>query len=189
MPLRIFETRYLDMISRCLKTESPFGVLLIKNGAETGPADTYELGTLARIQDWYQGSDGLLGVTAIGEQRFRLLSAERQKDGLNVGEIELLDLDEPAELPADCRNMAQILAGVLGNLGKLYDDLDTQYEDAGWVAYRFAEILPVSVESKQRYLEIDDPLVRLREIETVLREIGSEQSRKSSSRPEDSERD
>ena len=70
-----------------------------------------------------------------------------------------------------------------------YDDLDTQYEDAGWVAYRFAEILPVSVESKQRYLEIDDPLVRLREIETVLREIGSEQSRKSSSRPEDSERD
>ncbi|MEM9207821.1 MAG: LON peptidase substrate-binding domain-containing protein, partial [Pseudomonadota bacterium] len=81
LPLRIFEARYLDMISNCLKTESPFGVLLIREGAETGPASTYEVGTLARITDWYQGSDGLLGVTAIGERRFRLLSAERQADG------------------------------------------------------------------------------------------------------------
>ena len=67
LPLRIFEPRYLDMISDCLKNDRPFGVLLIRSGSETGPATTYEVGTLARITDWYQGSDGLLGITAVGE--------------------------------------------------------------------------------------------------------------------------
>ena len=71
LPLRIFETRYLDMVSRCMKDDLPFGVLLIREGAEVGPAATCDVGTLARIVDWYQGSDGLLGVTAIGTERFR----------------------------------------------------------------------------------------------------------------------
>jgi Lon protease-like protein len=85
LPLRIFEARYLDMISRCLKTDTPFGVLLIRDGDETGAARTHTVGTLARIVDWYQGSDGLLGVTAAGEQRFRLLDVGIQPDGLNAG--------------------------------------------------------------------------------------------------------
>lgn len=177
LPLRIFEARYLDMISNCLKTESPFGVLLIREGAETGPASTYEVGTLARITDWYQGSDGLLGVTAIGERRFRLLSAERQADGLNTGDIELLDEAPPVELPSEYQPMSQILAGVLGNLGKLYESLDTNYEDAGWVSYRFAEILPISPDDKQVYLEIEDPIERLRRVREVLREVRGNDSK------------
>lgn len=175
LPLRIFEARYLDMISNCLKTESPFGVLLIREGGETGPAVTYDVGTMARITDWYQGSDGLLGVTAIGEQRFRLLSAERQSDGLNVGEVELLEEEPAVALPNEFQSMSQILAGVLGNLGKLYESLDSKYEDAGWVSYRFAEILPISPDDKQQYLEIEDPIERLRRVRDVLREVrGSE---------------
>lgn len=175
LPLRIFETRYLDMISRCLKSDAPFGVLLIRSGSETGAADTFDIGTLARIDDWYQGSDGLLGVTALGDRRFRLKSAHRQADGLNIGDVEVMEPDEPAALPEECRNMAQILAGVLGNLGKLYESLDKHYEDASWVAYRFAEILPVSPEEKQRYLEIEDPVTRLRDVEKALRRISNEQ--------------
>ncbi len=175
LPLRIFEARYLDMISNCLKTESPFGVLLIREGGETGPASTYDVGTLAHITDWYQGSDGLLGVTAIGERRFRLLSTERQSDGLNVGEVELLDEEPAVALPNEFQSMSQILAGVLGNLGKLYESLDSKYEDAGWVSYRFAEILPISPDDKQQYLEIEDPIERLRRVRDVLREVrGSE---------------
>jgi Lon protease-like protein len=72
LPLRIFESRYIDMVGQCMKNESPFGVLLIMEGQETGLATTHEVGTLANITDWYQGSDGLLGVTAVGGQRFRL---------------------------------------------------------------------------------------------------------------------
>ena len=93
LPLRIFEPRYIDMVSASMKSDTPFGVLLIKDGEEAGPATTYEVGTLAKITDFYQGSDGLLGVTALGGQRFRLISNERQHDGLNIGEVELIDAD------------------------------------------------------------------------------------------------
>lgn len=171
LPLRIFEPRYLDMISGCLKSDMPFGVLLIREGSETGPAKTYDVGTLARIADWYQGSDGLLGITAVGEKRFRLQATRRQQDGLNIGDVEIFDTEQAAVLPSEYQPMAQILAGVLGNLGRLYETLETNYEDASWVGYRFAEILPIAPEQKQSCLEIDDPIERLRIVREVLRDV------------------
>lgn len=168
LPLRIFEARYLDMISSCLKNNSPFGVLLIKTGGETGPATTYDVGTLARIVDWYQGSDGLLGVTAIGEQRFRLLSSTRLADGLNIGSIEIIPTAAARTLPDEYRPLANILSGVLEDLGRLYESLDRKFDDAGWVGYRFAEILPISPEQKQNCLEVDDPVRRLELMREVL---------------------
>jgi Lon protease-like protein len=159
------------MISSCMKNESPFGVLLIREGTETGPANTFETGTLARITDWYQGSDGLLGVTAIGERRFRLRSAERQADGLNVGDIELLGEEPVVDLPPQFEPMAEILKGVLDSLGKLYESLEKHYDDAGWLSFRFAEILPIPPEQKQVYLEIEDPVERLGRISLVLRQL------------------
>ena len=171
LPLRIFEPRYLDMISECLKSDAPFGVLLIKSGSETGPAKTYDVGTLARIIDWYQGSDGLLGVTAIGGQRFRLKSMQRQADGLNIGEIELLEPENQHLLPEEYKPLAGILAGVLDDLGRLYESLDRQYDDAGWVGYRFAEILPITPEQKQSCLEANDALQRLNLVREVLESV------------------
>ena len=171
LPLRIFEPRYLDMVSACLKTDCPFGVLLIREGSETGLATTYDVGTLARISDWYQGSDGLLGVTAIGEERFRLLHAELRDDGLNVGEIEKLPEQEGKTLPEEFKPLAHILEGVLDDLGRLYESLERRYDDAAWVGYRFAEILPISAEDKQACLETDDPLRRLRIVRKVINDV------------------
>lgn len=169
LPLRIFEPRYLEMISECLKNDTPFGVLLIREGGETGPATTYSIGTLARITDWYQGSDGLLGVTAIGEQRFRLLSSERLASGLNVGEIEILP-DEPSmPMPEEYRAMSEILEDVLDDLGRLYESLERRMDDAGWVTSRFVEILPIDLEEKQRCLEESDPANRLEVVQALLR--------------------
>lgn len=168
LPLRIFEARYLDMISACLKSDAPFGVLLIREGGETGPSTTYEVGTLARIVDWYQGSDGLLGVTAIGERRFRLISSFRQDDGLNIGEVEILDDEPPTPLPDEYREMASILAGVLDDLGRLYESLDRKMDDAGWVTSRFVEILPIELEQKQLCLEQSDPVARLQIVRDLL---------------------
>ena len=149
------------MISERMRSDAPFGVLLIMDGHEAGPSSTYEVGTLARITDWYQGSDGLLGVTAIGEQRFRLLSAERQANGLNIGEIDVLPDEEPMALPDEYKGMANILAGVLDDLGRLYESLERNYEDAGWVTHRFVEILPIDLEQKQKCLETNNPAERL----------------------------
>ena len=168
LPLRIFEPRYLDMVSKCLKDSSPFGVLLIKTGSEAGTATTYDIGTLARIIDWYQGSDGLLGITAVGEERFRLLASRRQPDGLAIGNIEIIPTETRRALPDEYRPLANILSGVLDDLGRLYETLDKKYDDAGWVGYRFAEILPISPEQKQSCLEADDPVRRLEMMREVL---------------------
>ena len=168
LPLRIFEARYIDMISERMRSDAPFGVLLIMDGHEAGPSSTYEVGTLARITDWYQGSDGLLGVTAMGEQRFRLLSAERQPDGLNIGKVEILPDEVPMALPEEYNGMANILAGVLDDLGRLYESLERHYEDAGWVTNRFVEILPIDPEQKQKCLEASDPAERLSLVNELL---------------------
>jgi Lon protease-like protein len=171
LPLRIFEARYVDMISRCMKNDESFGVLLIKSGLEsdaTEAAETYDVGTLAKITDWYQGSDGLLGVTALGGQRFRLVSSHRAPDGLNIGDVEMMPTESVCPLPDEFRPMANILSGVLEDLGRLYEDLDKKYDDAGWVGYRFAEILPITPEQKQECLETDDPVRRLKIMRDVL---------------------
>ena len=171
LPLRIFETRYIDMVKDCVRDDAPFGVLLIREGGETGAATTHTVGTLARIIDWYQGSDGLLGVTAVGERRFRLLSSERLASGLNVGEIEILP-DEPSmPLPAEYKAMSEILSSVLDELGRLYESLDRQLDDASWVTSRFVEILPIDLEQKQLCLEQSDPLDRLKIVHALLKVV------------------
>jgi uncharacterized protein len=171
LPLRVFEPRYLDMICESLKAERPFGVLLIRHGRQAGAVSTFDVGTLASITDWYQGSDGVLGVTAVGGERFRLLSSERRPNGLHVGEVEILPEHDGAPLPDEFKPLAHILAGVLDDLGRLYEALDRRYDDAGWVGYRFAEILPISPEEKQSCLETDDPVQRLQIVRKVLHDV------------------
>lgn len=174
LPLRIFEARYLDMISRCMKDESQFGVLLLADGPEVGGvqmAQTFAIGTMARISDWYQGTDGLLGITATGTQRFRLLAAEPQADGLNIGQIEVLPPDAPVPVPDEYAGWAGLLEAVLDDLGKLYEGIDRNFSDANWLSYRFAEILPLEMDERQACLEMNDPLQRLAYLRPMLRQV------------------
>lgn len=171
LPLRVFEARYLDMISHCLKTETRFGVVLIREGNETGQVTMHSVGTLAKITDWYQGSDGLLGVTAVGEQRFRLLDSCCRSDSLNIGDIALIDEQESIPLPEEFKRLSKILAGVLGDLGKRYESVGEHYDDAAWVGYRFAEILPIDPVQKQWCLETDDPIERLQLVNKILQKV------------------
>ena len=174
LPLRVFEPRYLDMISRCLKDETQFGVLWINEGSEVGSADTYPVGTKAQICDWYQGSDGILGVTAVGTQRFRLEKVKQESDGLYLGDIALLDPEPSVPLPETYWSMADLLRAVVEDLGRLYEPLEKHYDDATWVGNRFAEILPVSMEQKQHCLEMNDPIERLRFVQPLLRSVRQE---------------
>ncbi len=172
LPLRIFESRYIDMVSERMQSDGPFGVLLIRDGQEAGgAASTWEVGTLAKITDFYQGSDGLLGVTAIGGQRFQLLSAERAADGLNIGTIELIPDEPDVGLPAEYQPLADILDGVLDDLGKLYESLPRKLDNAGWVANRLLEILPIRLDEKQQLLDDNDPLARLEIVREVLNSV------------------
>jgi Lon protease-like protein len=118
----------------------------------------------------------LLGITAIGQQRFRLLSSTREADGLNVGNIEVLPTQPGSQLPAEYQPLAKILSGVLDDLGRLYEPIEKKYDDAGWVGYRFAEILPIPVEQKQSCLEVDDPVSRLEMMCAVLDSVRNPES-------------
>ncbi|MBT8445096.1 MAG: peptidase S16 [Gammaproteobacteria bacterium] len=174
LPLRVFEPRYLDMVSRCMKEDSEFGVVLLMSGSEIGEAETATIGTRARILDWYQGSDGILGITAVGSERFVLNTSSRQSDGLYLADVSPIAAEPTIALPEDYQSMAALLEVIINDLGKLYENLDTNYTDATWVGLRFAEILPISLEDKQRCLEMNDPLERLQYIRPLLRSIRQE---------------
>jgi uncharacterized protein len=172
LPLRIFEPRYVDMISRCLKSGVGFGVLLIRAGEETGQASLYELGTVATIVDWDQLNDGTLGVIVIGGARFVLRSSRRQEDGLNVGEVDLLESEPVITLPERFRDMARLLEGVFEDLGPHYRHVTPGFGDAGWVGFRLAELLPIDLEHKQHCLELFEPVKRLEYLSPLLKGLG-----------------
>jgi Lon protease-like protein len=163
-----------------MKGSEPFGVLLIADGPEVAGKElvvrTQAIGTLATIRDWYQGTDGLLGITAVGEQRFRLGAMTRQDDGLNIGEVELLEPDADLPLPKEYALMADLLRVIIEDLGKLYETVEKHYQNAGWVGCRFAEILPLDLQCKQDCLEMDDPVARLKFLQPFLRQVREQQT-------------
>jgi len=161
LPLRIFETRYVDMVRRCMRESEAFGVVLIREGSEVGPAETFDVGTLAKIVDFHQLSDGLLGLSCVGEQRFRIRSRGLQADGLNLAEVDWLAPEPTVAVPARHVRLPQLLKSVLPQLGEVYTGIEMRLDDAAWVGHRLAEILPIPLADKQRCLELDDPIERL----------------------------
>lgn len=172
LPLRIFEPRYVDMVSRSLKSGIGFGVVLIEAGSETGPATSCELGTVATIVDWDQLSDGTLGVVVLGGARFLIRSAQQQSDGLNVGIVDLLEQEAVVPLPERFHDMARLLEGVFEDLGPHYRHVTPEFDDAGWVGCRLAELLPIDLAHKQHCLELFDPIARLEYLEPLLKGLG-----------------
>lgn len=163
LPLRIFEPRYMEMVSVCMKEQSGFGVSLILSGKEVGEAaTTYEVGTLVRITDWDQREDGLLGITVQGEQRFRILSTHVRSSQLIMAEVELLEDAAFTPIPPRHERAVTLLHELIERLGSDYSELQTlRYDDAVWVSGRLAELLPIGLPQKQYLLQIGDPIERL----------------------------
>jgi hypothetical protein len=174
LALRIFEPRYLDMLGRCLQQGRGFCVVAIETGSEVGAAETFAVGTLVEIVDWYQEPDGLLGISVVGRDRIRVRSKTRREDGLYVGQIEVLAHEPRVPLPAEHSGMADLLHKVLAPLGSRYHSVTPAYDDASWVGYRLAEVLPLPVEFKQTLLEVEDALYRLEELRRKLKATGAD---------------
>jgi Lon protease-like protein len=148
LPLRIFETRYIDLVRRCLRDDLGFGVVMILEGPEAGgPAQTVDVGCYAKIVDFSQEPDGLLGIEAVGRRRFRIV---------------WLPEETAAPLPAEFEDLAPVVDAVLDQIGGPYTRMDRQSDSAAWMSARLAEILPIPLEHKQHCLELDDPVERLR---------------------------
>ncbi len=161
LPLRIFETRYVDMVRACMREARGFGVVLIRSGNEVGPAETYGVGTIAKITDFDQLPGGLLGLSCVGVERFRIVETSVAKDGLNLGEVEYLAPEPAVGVPPRHVRLAELLRTVLPQLGEVYGGIGMRLDDAAWVGHRLAEILPIHAYEKQSLLELDDPIQRL----------------------------
>jgi Lon protease-like protein len=161
LPLRIFESRYMEMAKACLKAQSPFGVCLIREGAEVGaPATPNSVGTLARIAAWDMPQLGVLQVTARGERRFRILSRSVQPDGLARASIEILNDEIDAVIPAHLSRCVRLLERVIEQHPELLER-PHRLDSCSWVSARLAELLPLPLETKQALLELDDGRARL----------------------------
>ncbi len=169
LPLRIFEARYIDMVSACMKKGTGFGVCLIREGSEVGAAaSTHDIGTLALIQDWHQRHDGLLGITVLGEQRFELRSIRVQSNQLCWAKVDMLATELPMAVPERHLALVDVLRRMIEGIGSHYAQLPTRYGDASWVGYRLAELLPLKLSQKQYFLQIDDPVQRLDGISELM---------------------
>lgn len=177
LPLRIFEPRYVDLVGRCLKAGTGFGVVLILEGGETGGVSAVaDVGTYARIEDFSPLQDGLLGIFCRGERRFRLLDRHQEADGLHIGDVEWIGEAAGVPLPEEFRPLAQLLERVLPELGALYANIETRFDDADWVGCRLVEVLPIDQREKQALLEALDPVERLVRLAPLLRPAGADEA-------------
>ena len=178
LPLRIFEPRYVDMVSDRLRRDAPFIVALIRSGREVGGgATTHSIGTLARIVDWNRQDDGLLGIVGLGGRRVKLLDTETRPDGLCVATARMLEDEPAATVPDEHRKLAALLRGVLDQLESRYRFVNPRYDDASWVGYRLSELLPMPLARKQHLLEVEDPLFRLRQLAEIVATLADRDSR------------
>jgi Lon protease-like protein len=167
LDLRIFEPRYLSMVSRCLQQQAPFGVVAIQRGSEVGAAQTFRVGTFAEIVDFRAEPDGLLGLTVAGRGTFRIVHVQRAADGLYVGEVRPRPLDVPRPLEPRFAGLAELLRK-LRERAAVSSGAAESYTDAHWIGYRLAEGLPLPLERLQALLETADADRRLAAIAALI---------------------
>jgi Lon protease-like protein len=169
LPLRIFEQRYLTMVSDCLRRKQPVGVVLITQGREVGTAtQTCAVGTLGEIVNWDQLPDGLLGIELEGRQRFRIHGSQVQADQLLTGDIEALAEPAAQPVPPACQPLIGLLREVERQIDPTNRFAASDYEDACWVSNQLADYLPLPLTFKQTLLEMDDAPARLERIQDYL---------------------
>jgi uncharacterized protein len=173
--LKVFEARYLDLVGSCLREASPFGVICLGEGRETGTQAVRlePVGTLAHIREVDSEQAGILQLRCEGGSRFRLAADPVQRPGgLWTAVVDAVD-DDPAELPAPAM-LATVTALAQAIQSLKAQDVEPflppfRLDDAGWVANRWCEILPISLAAKQKLMALESPSIRLRLVDEYLR--------------------
>lgn len=176
LPLRIFEVRYLDMIGRCHKAGAPFGVVTLTQGAEVrragaGTEAFAATGTLAVIREFDAPQAGLMQIECVGTQRFNVRASQLQRHGLWTAEVDAVADDQAIAVPGDLQHTSDALQRLVRTLeerqraegggARLPIAAPYRFEDCGWVANRWCELLPMPLELRQRLMSLDSPLMRL----------------------------
>ncbi len=174
LPLQIFEPRYLDMVVRCMRDDTPFGVVLIRRGADArlggddAQPEIFDVGTDAHVVDFNQLSNGRLGIVVRGGRKFRVRGRYEQSDHLLIGQVEYLPEEPALSVGEEHQELVDILQELVKHpmIEKL--GLDIQFEDARSVGWRLAELLPIEPEIKQSLLKLQWPRERLQELTRLV---------------------
>lgn len=167
--LRIFEPRYLDMVRECGRNGGGFGVCMLVQGAQDGTSSPAAVGTLARIEDFGTGEDGLLTLQVRGVRRFRVVETRVRDNGLAMGSVQWLAPDGGEELRPEHALLGELLRRILERVGDARaQPSPAQLDDAAWVGWRLAELLPLEDVQRQALLQEDDPHARLDQLLRLL---------------------
>ena len=162
--LRVFEARYLDLVCECSRKGSGFGICRLPGGEDSGGdvATPASVGTEALIEDFGSGDDGLLTLRVRGGRRFRVVSTRKRDNGVLDADIEWMPADPDDELRPEHGLLCTLLARILDQVGGEHARApDACLDDAAWVGWRLAELLPISDAQRQALLELPDPHARL----------------------------
>ncbi len=194
--LQLFEPRYLDMTKRCMRDDSGFGVVGIRAGSEVVDSNEHlmqllDVGTHARISDWDALENGMLGIVARGDRKFRILSAEAQPDHLIVAQVEFLEPEESQTLPVAYQQLLEILNELIKHPSVAHmqlnsdlnsdlssdpgTDLSSGSADATQISNLLGQLLPINMQAKYELLSCTDPLQRLARIAGIVTELGGHQ--------------
>ena len=180
--LQIFERRYIDLVTNCMRTNSGFGICLLKEGEEIIQEGTnqtiHRTGTYSNIIDWDQLENGLLGITVEGSAKFNIEDCWQSDSGVLQGNVQFNETDNVGRETIPLDDQYTALADLLQNLEshplveqkKLIIDYNNLW-DLGW---RLSELIPIEIEQKQQLLEIDDPWERIQSIEQLVSDLANE---------------
>jgi Lon protease-like protein len=177
--LKIFEARYLDMMKRCLRESSPFGVVSILDNKPidsdaSALANFSNIGTLAKLEEFDPIQPALYMTKSYGMQRFHVLNIKQESDGLWMGQVELIDADPEIPLPKEHEKVAALLHEIITVIKSedlLGDDafkIPENLDDCGWVSNRLAELLPLPLAQKNHLLAQSNPRIRLDLISEII---------------------
>jgi hypothetical protein len=171
LPLRVFELRYIEMTKACLRDDRPFGVCLIREGKEVGEAAVPEpVGCLARIAHWEMPQLGVFQRLARGAERFRIREMRVQPNQLIVASVQAMAPDTGREpVDPDCGNLLRM---IIEKAGAERFPEPVRLDDAAWVGYRLAEVLPIDTATRQALLELTDAQQRLVRLGEILAKQG-----------------
>jgi Lon protease-like protein len=158
LPLQIFEQRYLNLVTDCMKQQTGFVVVLISEGKEVGATpQIYCTGCYVEIIDWEALENGLLGISVQAKYRARLSNSSVRDDGLLLAEVSPLDstLDNDPVLPEAFKALSDTLRQLLNHpFAERYKG-KVDFNNTADICYRLGELLPISNKEKQLLLETE----------------------------------
>ena len=162
LPLRVFEPRYMDMVTQAIAERAAFGICAIREGRDIDmAAKYYTLGTRVHVMDWDMPQPGILHIQTQALERFVVRSSHSEASGLRIGEVDDVSAEPAIVLPEELTLAAEVLYQIINELGTDKFTQPHDYNNATWVSYRLSEVLPLKLSVRQNLLEMNDSIARL----------------------------